>query len=155
MPAILALLNTEATSRPKASSLAAKNNSSTSSSSGSDALRKEAQHTAVTARQITVSMAAYVIIHAAKEYENLSHYHSAAHIVTTHLPPSCREEETLCARLRWGNVVLPACSTQPCRPMIHIVSFSLFSLSSTMPRTCSKTVLAHTLPMTSQVDQIV
>jgi len=29
----------------------------------------------------------------------------------------------------------PACSTQPCKPMMHMVSFSLFSLSSTMPLT--------------------
>lgn len=66
MPAILALLKTEATSRPNASSLAAKISSSTSSSSGSEARKKDAQQTAVTARQIIVSMTAYVIIHAAQ-----------------------------------------------------------------------------------------
>ncbi len=66
MPAVLALLNTEAINKPNASSLAAKNSSSTSRSEGSEDLRKDAQHTTVTAALMINSMMAYVIIQAAQ-----------------------------------------------------------------------------------------
>ena len=68
MPAVLALLNTEAINKPNASSLAAKNSSSTSRSEGSEDLRKDAQHTTVTAALMINSMMAYVIIQAAQTY---------------------------------------------------------------------------------------
>lgn len=68
MPAVLALLNTEAINKPNASSLAAKNSSSTSRSEGSEDLKKDAQHTTVTAALMINRMMAYVIIQAAQTY---------------------------------------------------------------------------------------